>query len=78
MKKVNLKKFHANYSKIVHEVAYLNERYTICKLNKPMSVMVSYDDWLVIEKLFKEINDNRKEKVIGNFLEILSYPEIPA
>lgn len=40
--------------------------------------MVSYDDWLVIEKLFKEINDNRKEKVIGNFLEILSYPEIPA
>lgn len=62
MKKVNLKKARDLFSQIIHEAAYLHERYTICKANRPMVVMISYDDWNVIEAMYREIDEKRKLK----------------
>jgi prevent-host-death family protein len=62
MKIVNLRKARDKYSQIIHEVAYLHERYTICKVSKPMVVMVSYDDWQIIEQMFRDIDAKRQLK----------------
>lgn len=60
MKKLNMRKARDKYSEMLHEVGYLNERYIICKNTKPMAVLLSWEDWQVIEKMFKA-NDEKRE-----------------
>jgi PHD/YefM family antitoxin component YafN of YafNO toxin-antitoxin module len=62
MKKINMRKARDKYSQIMHEVGYLNERYILCKVNKPMAVLVSWNDWEVIEAMYREIDEKRKLK----------------
>jgi len=62
MKITNLRKGRDSYSRIMHEVGYLSERYVFCKNNKEMAVLISWDDWKMIEKMFREIDEKRTLK----------------
>ena len=62
MKKINLRKARDCYSQIMHEVGYLNERYILCKVNKPMAVLISWEDWQTFEKMLREKDEERTLK----------------
>ena len=60
MIKLNIMKFRQNMSETLHKVAFNDERVILCKNNKQMAVMISWDDWKVVEAMFRE-NDKLRE-----------------
>jgi hypothetical protein len=62
MQKVGLEKVRATLSSIIDKTAFCNERYIFCRNFKPMAVLVSWDDWQVIEAMYREIDEKRTLK----------------
>ena len=62
MQKINLKKAAREFSKMVHLSCYNDERFILCKNNKPMTVMLSWDDWQIIEERFREEEEKKELK----------------
>lgn len=60
MQKINIDTLRRTLSPVVLKTAYCNERYIVCRNFKEVAVILSWEDWKVIEKMFKA-NDEKRE-----------------
>lgn len=57
METISSKEIRDNLSDILNKVAYKGQKYTLTRSGKDMAVIVSMEEWKVIEKLLQQIED---------------------
>ena len=57
METVSSKEIRDNLSDILNKVAYSGQKYTLTRSGKNMAVIVSMEEWKVVERILQKIED---------------------
>lgn len=57
METISSKDIRDNLSDILNKVAYKGQKYTLTRSGKDMAVIVSVEEWKIVEKLMQQIED---------------------
>ena len=62
METISAKEIRDNLSDILNKVAYKGQKYTLTRSGKDMAVIVSMEEWNLIEKVMQKIEDEEDIK----------------
>ena len=57
MESISCKEVRENMSSVINQVAFKSKRYTLTRHGSPIAVLMSLEEWIAIEKLLKQKED---------------------